>query len=338
MKQLRVHIILLLLLVSGTAFGQDIHFSQFYHVPMNYNPALTGQFDGCYRFIGNYRTQWSSVTVPYRTFGLSADARDAIVETPGVNAGLSIFQDRTGDSRFSTLVVNLAGSYHKYLDPDSIHLVSGGMHLGLTNRTIDYSDLQFDAQYTGSFYDSNAPNGENFARDSRTWANVNIGGYYQFQPTKRKKVGAGMALFNVTGPKQSFFNDPSIKLDRRFVFHADGVIRINDKFDALPALLFQSQGKFKEFLIGGNVRYVLLDQLGLYRAVYLGGWGRVNDAGNVSLGMDYDNWTVGLSYDINLSDLTPASNNRGGFEINVIYLMRCTKVGKIKHIICPNYI
>jgi len=48
----------LLMLVSWNSQAQDIHFSQFQVAPMNYNPALAGQFDGDLRFIANQRTQW----------------------------------------------------------------------------------------------------------------------------------------------------------------------------------------------------------------------------------------------------------------------------------------
>ena len=50
------------------SIGQDIHWSQFNDNQLYQNPAHTGHFDGDYRFIGNYRDQWRSVTVPFSTF------------------------------------------------------------------------------------------------------------------------------------------------------------------------------------------------------------------------------------------------------------------------------
>jgi hypothetical protein len=49
--------------------------------------------------------------------------------------------------------------------------------------------------------------------------------------------------------------------------------------------------------------------------------GRARDAGNIIAGMRYDMWDVGLSYDINVSDLVPASNRRGGLELTVVYII-----------------
>ena len=59
-----------MLLGASAGVAQDIHFSQFFNVPMGLNPGCIGQFDGDYRAHGVFRQQWRSVTVPYRTFGL----------------------------------------------------------------------------------------------------------------------------------------------------------------------------------------------------------------------------------------------------------------------------
>ena len=66
----------LLISVISNSWGQDIHFSQFYAAPHTLNPALTGSFDGDWRFAGNYRNQWKSVTEPFKTLALSADANE----------------------------------------------------------------------------------------------------------------------------------------------------------------------------------------------------------------------------------------------------------------------
>ncbi len=304
---------------------------------MNLNPAITGQFDGKYRYMADYRSQWSSVTVPYRTLGIHADARN-IAGTKGANGGLSLFHDKTGDSRFTTTAFNLAGSYHRYLNKDSTYTLSAGTHLGVTNRTIDYTGLEFDAQYNGVFYDNSAPSNETFTRSGRFYANLNAGVYFSYQPAKRKKIAGGFSLYNITGPKQSFYDDPAIRLNRRLAIHADGIFKIQERFDVLPAVLYRKQGAFQEFISGAYVRYIVLDVSGLYRAVYLGGWVRTRDAGYISVGLDYDSWTFGISYDVNVSGLRPASNSQGGFEVHLIRILRNSRPLRTPYIICPDYI
>lgn len=61
------------MLIASYVHAQDIHFSQYYSAPLTINPALTGGFAGDYRAGVNYRSQWVSVTVPYRTFDIYGD-------------------------------------------------------------------------------------------------------------------------------------------------------------------------------------------------------------------------------------------------------------------------
>ncbi|MFN3874455.1 MAG: hypothetical protein ACK4L7_00905, partial [Flavobacteriales bacterium] len=43
------------LAMRALACGQDIHFSQFFNVPLALNPACIGQFDGDHRAHGVFR-------------------------------------------------------------------------------------------------------------------------------------------------------------------------------------------------------------------------------------------------------------------------------------------
>ena len=68
---------------------------------------------------------------------------------------------------------------------------------------------------------------------------------------------------------------------------------------------------------------------------------RINDATIVGFGMGKDNIQANISYDINTSDLTPASNYRSGFEFSVIYIWKKKKKEKkieSKKEKCPKYL
>ncbi|MGH2644794.1 MAG: type IX secretion system membrane protein PorP/SprF, partial [Chitinophagaceae bacterium] len=62
-------------------------------------------------------------------------------------------------------------------------------------------------------------------------------------------------------------------------------------------------------------------------------WG---DAINPYVGMEVNNLHIGLSYDINVSTLRPASNYRGGFELSLIYIYQKPN-SKNKVINCPKF-
>jgi hypothetical protein len=53
------------------------------------------------------------------------------------------------------------------------------------------------------------------------------------------------------------------------------------------------------------------------------------------LKFDVNQLSIGISYDINISTLAPASLNRGGFEISLGYLAFKPKHAEI--ILCPKF-
>jgi hypothetical protein len=65
---------------------------------------------------------------------------------------------------------------------------------------------------------------------------------------------------------------------------------------------------------------------------------RNKDASFLTVGYDYQDFFMGLSYDINFSKLLPASNARGGFEIAVRYIINRFKPKRIEHRVCPDFI
>ena len=314
--------------------SQDIHFSQFNLAPLNLNPAMTGSFDGDYRIGGNHRNQWSSVTTPYRTFGLSMEKNKFLKEA--ASAGIQINQDRAGDSRFNTFQINLSGSYLiKFKDTNNF--LSLGSQIGFTNRNLDYDPLSFDAQYNGYQYDPSLPNQESFLRNSRTYANFNLG-LAHFFDREKLSIQSGIAIFNLTAAKQSFYNDNNIRLDPRLVVHSKGVYNISKKINFLPGLLWMKQGKHKEMILNLETEYILVNFMRTYRSLWAGVSYRNKDALFLTTGMNYDNWKIGLSYDVNISKLVPASMLRGGFEVAIIYIIDKSPIEMIIHRICPDYI
>jgi type IX secretion system PorP/SprF family membrane protein len=316
------------------ANAQDIHFSQFFHVPFNINPAEAGMFDGDYRLGAVQRTQWRSVTKPYSTFGLSGDLA---FQEANAGASLSLYQDRAGDSRFNTFRVEPGVSLHLAASADSAKVLSLGMQFSLTNRSIDYSDLYFDNQYNGFGYDPSLNPGESFVRDSRWYFDAHIGALFSAKVDARKRYKAGFALFNLVSPEQSFF-EASIPLDKRINIHGSAEWDIHDEWDIIPGLLISLQGTYREVIIGGTARRILNNRGGLYRTAFGGMYFRARDAGFLMMGMDYDDWRVALSYDVNLSDLRVASDGRGGLEITVQYILRTFKPGALNKKICLEYL
>lgn len=308
------------ILMFTTAHAQDIHFSQFFNTPYATSPGNIGLFKGDYRASAVFRQQWRSVTVPYRTFGLGGDAAN-VGGVQGLGAGLWLYNDKAGDSRLNTFHVSLGGSWTQPVGANGDQQVTAGLQVGLTAMSIDYSQLRFDAQYNGFYFDPSLPNNERFVRDAFTHPDVHAGAVYQYAPNKRDLVQAGLSLFNITAPAVDFNGDRSV-LDRRFVLNAITRFPVSEKVDVQPMFQYMTQATYRELDLGGCVRYILLDRFDMLRTVQAGLFWRAADAGYLFAGTEYDDWTVGLSYDINLSDLVPASRNRGGIEITAVRVFR----------------
>lgn len=306
------------LLLLRAARAQDIHFSQFFNTPYASSPANIGLFNGDHRAGAVFRQQWRSVTVPYRTFGLGGDAAN-VGGVRGFGAGLWLFNDKAGDSRLNTFHVSLGGSWTQPLGGDQ--QLTAGLQLGLTAMSIDYSQLRFDAQYNGFYFDPSLPNNERFVRDAFTHVDVHAGVIHRYAPDKRKLVQAGIGLFNLTRPAVDFNGDRAV-LDRRLVLHAITRFPVSARLDVQPMFQYMAQSTYRELDLGGCVRYILLDRFDMLRTVQAGLFWRAADAGYLFAGTEYDDWTVGLSYDLNLSELVPASRNRGGIEITAVRVFR----------------
>lgn len=331
-------VLLLLLFVCSSSFAQDIHYSQFNSSPQNLTPAQTGLFDGDWRFVGNYRSQWSAIPVPYKTFSLAADTRfSKLLKNDVPAAGLVINTDKAGDSKFTTLQVLASLAYIKKLTADSTNFLSLSVQPGFTTKSFDVNALTFDNQYNGDVYDKNLLSGENFAKTRISYFELGGGLAYLWKKSARKQVNIGVSAMHLTQPKQSFFNNDKIKLDIKSCVSGLAEFPVAEKLDVIPTFMFQSQGKFKETLVGGFGKYYLKPIDGLTTAVSLGAFYRLKDAFIVVANMDYRNFNVGVSYDVNTSRLIAATNRRGAFELSIIYIFKKEPVFIAKKRVCPIY-
>src|ERR1700704_4073857 len=104
MKKLLSTLTICLVLVTVST-AQDPNFSQFFASPLTLNPALTGKFDGVYRFAANYRNQWPSISNAYTTMTASLDMaimKSQIPETDQFGIGIMAYSDKAGDGALNS--------------------------------------------------------------------------------------------------------------------------------------------------------------------------------------------------------------------------------------------
>ncbi|MFN8285293.1 MAG: PorP/SprF family type IX secretion system membrane protein [Chitinophagales bacterium] len=331
--------VLLLLLVTTGLRAQDIHFSQFNFSPLNQNPANTNLFDGDFRFVGNYKNQWPTVPVRFNTFSASAEMNFLTLKNNDrLGGGLLFYFDRAGDSKFTSLNTALSVSYIKSLDKNNNHALSLGLQFGLINRSFNYTKLYFDNQWNGDTYDPTIAVDETFSKTKLNFFDLNAGIAYKWRKSERTNVTVGFGVSHLTRPKQTFFNDNSVKLDLRYTLNVRAQIKVAKRVDLVPEFLFQRQDTKQEFDLGLYAKYYLPVKIPHTIALNLGAYSRIVDAGWLMAGMDFDNLQVNLSYDINFTKLTAATRYNGGFEASIIYIL--AKVKKINKpgAVCPAFL
>lgn len=329
------------LMMSTSAMGQDIHFSQLFENPLTLNPALGGAFNGSVYAGINYRNQWSSVAQNgngYTTTAFTFELQNMLKNWGNgyVSPGLSIFEDQSGDAHLTQLEIafNLASGI--YLNDNNC--ISAGLQGGWDQNSIQLAGLEWDDQYINGAYNSSAPSYENYFGSSLSYADFSAGVAYHYGKGETNmssndalKFSAGAAVYHVNQPNISFYNYPTsiasgTQLYMRYTFYANMEIGVpNTNLQVMPALIYMQQGAAWEVDAGTKLRYVVNPEskyTGNHKgsAIDLGFYYRVNDAAIVLLGYEWGNFALGASYDFNTSALTTASHGEGGFEISLRYV------------------
>ena len=325
-----IHSFLTLAFVNQISKAQDIHFSQYAETPSSINPALAGVTYNT-RAMVNYRNQWSSIGGKFQTMGFSFDQTIKHKKLKGNYFAIAanVFKDVAGDSKLSTLNPNLGITYLQRISKKM--KLSGGVQSGFFYKSVDGSNLHYDRQYDGYNYNPNLSSGEQPVKSGIT--SFDLGGgvnlnYIQsdkFISAKHAaKFDLGVSGYHYRLGKTSFLNSNE-KLDTRFCAYFNGDFNIPNSVNAImPSILYMRQGPSSEFIAGALFKFILGDpstytQLKKPKALSIGGYYRYRDAIIPSLLLQYNKYAIGVSYDINVSALTPASKRNGGLELMLRY-------------------
>jgi len=330
---------ILSLCICVNLIGQDIHFSQFNDLPLALNPALSGKMDGTLRAGTIYRNQWNSVGIPFESSGLYADFKASPKFLRGQNIGLGVqlLNDRSGSGALNENVFSFSGSYHHFLTEKEDHLVTGGISIGGFQKSIDLSELNFQNQFlieTANF--GTMSSNENLESNYLLRMDLAMGGSWTYFNPYGYHFSAGISVFHLSRPNTSFYGKEDA-LARKVNIHANGVYPINQRFDLDPSFLISTQNKNSNIVIGADLLYDLGRKTVEKIDLKVGCYARLGDALNFTIGMNHDNWSIDLGYDLNVSGLTKATKSRGAFEISISFVNRMYKGAKnIKYVIPGN--
>jgi type IX secretion system PorP/SprF family membrane protein len=334
-------------LLAGAMFfdckAQDIHLSQFFEAPLWRNPSLAGIFNGDLRFQAVYRSQWASVTVPYKTGSFNGEYK---MPVGGANdfltLGLQLMYDRAGSTDFTTTHVLPAINYHKSLSESHNTYLSLGFMGGLVQRSIDQSKITTNSQWDGSGYNPSLNNNEVLAAYNLKYGDASVGMSFNsgIGSSEYDNFFVGVAYHHFNRPKNSFYHNPDIELSAKWVYS------LGVRFGITPStyLTIQAdhskQGTYNETL-GGAMIGIALNGYDFNESnynIHAGGFIRWKDAVVPVVKLDYKPFSVSISYDINISQLKSASQGRGGFELSITYQTFFDRNNSTKNaVLCPRF-
>lgn len=299
------------LLVPGILKAQDPHLSQYDALPMMVNPANTAMGDVSELRVGlQYRSQWASVGSNFLT--TAATFEMPLQERFGIGAALVGYN---AADIFSTLNFLVSGSYQISDPSQSKFRLSTGVQIGFLYNRINMNELLFENQFDGENFNPDLPSGEFLDRQSTFQPDANIGFAYE-NTNARKKINlhGGFAVYHLSRPKENLTGERSSK-PLRYAVHGGIKIRINPDFTLDPRFLLMKQGPAQEIMVGAMANFELRQPYG----INFGAFYRNADAIIIQAGLQHNRNFYRVSYDINTSKLSQATNNKGAIEISVLY-------------------
>lgn len=309
-----------LMCLNRDAYGQGMHFSQYYNAPMLLNPANTALMsDADFRVGTNYRSQWASLPVPYNTFSGFADFQ--ILKnhnlTNWMGLGLAMFTDKAGDGQLSLGRYEGFIAYH--IQTGNFSMISVGGSCAYVQRSVDFSKLTFDRQWDGFNFDGSLPTGESGYDAKTEFVDVAAGVNYAYYPNEYTYIKLGVGVSHVNQPVESFY-DQKNAIPIRPTANLDAIFITSETFTLNPSVYYTRQGKAQELMYGVKAKaFIGEDNLGNPTNVLFGVFHRYEDAVVPVMGFEWMGLRLLCSYDITMSGLGSDVNGNGALEFALIY-------------------
>jgi type IX secretion system PorP/SprF family membrane protein len=269
------------------------------------------------------------VAEPYNTIGASVD-----FTLPGSSRskdywgmGANFISDKGGLASYKTTSANFCLSYNKSLAGSKTNVFSIGILAGYGQRAWDSPSLSWDSQWNGVNYDPSLPTNESPQMlESLSYLDVGVGVSWNYQFSKYVRMISGASLAHFNRSDLSFTKVEKDPQKIKTTLHGTMQImsRKKSNLSFIPSVMYVQQGPQSLINFGGGGRFRLQDRARYtgYEsevALFMGLFYRWKDATYAAFKVEYADFSVGVSYDINVSKLNVASNGRGGLELNLTY-------------------
>lgn len=307
--------------------SQDIHTTQLDQHDYLYNPGMIGNYHGNSRIQLSSRSQWTNINNAFQTYNFFTDFKIGTENWDKGNLGICLAanNDNSGDGFLEKTSYNLGlSSVVKLNNQLSLSL---GFLSSYSQLDINPSSIKWGSQFNGAYHNPNEPLDNPFMPSSLSYFNLASGivfsygkeeGYMSLYDISHFQLG--VSGYNLLSSKK-YSDLLSDTLLQRFCLYGKGFIGIaHSKTGIVASLLVQRQGPNTEIELGGYYRIRVKEAskiTGFHKesAISLGGFYRYGDALCPAVLFEIKDYSIGISYDMTVSKLLPATNTMGAIEI-----------------------
>jgi len=278
--------------------AQDPTFTQWEHMPLHFNPALTGDFEGEFRFGLKYRDQWRSILQEdaFKTGVASAEYKLAKGDKRKISLGFYTLLDKAGESDFTTNSYQISSSIIQNIGnpEDAHHSIAVGVQLGMVAQKVDVTQLGFGPD--GMLFEDNF-------EPKKKYPDLSIGLLWNYHSKTHFSSQFGAALNHINRPNTSFSGNSVSRLSARFNLHGHIEIPVANQISMVPSFLFLRQGPSEQLLFGLSNKWYLNQtngnfvQFGFFGKLTKNFNGRSINAYAGSAIIEINSILVGFSYD-----------------------------------------
>jgi len=322
--------------------AQDAVFSQFFNTTLYLNPALAG-IENDFTVNMNYRTQWKSLQFPYTTSQVSMilpyySSKHSKPYGHIGGVGVSIYNDVAGENKsFKTVGANATAAYNLPFDHNFVNQLTFGLQVGMINKTVDTSTLQWGEQYNPFVgFDSSVASSEVGDFQNRTFIDFNAGIFWWHNPLDSndkliKSVNSGLTVAHLNNPNESVLSAKESYLPLLLKYHGGVIFNVAHNASVSANVLIAYQNGTAQQNLGSYLSYTVNSLSESYfkeTIIRFGAWARVNDSFILLTEMETSAFKFAFSYDMNTSSLRYNNRSIGTYEVHIG--MKFTKHGHAK--------
>lgn len=297
MKNATILLILTILCFINTkASTQNETFTQWENMPIHFNPALTGGFEGILRLRTNHRNQWQSILGKnsFKTTAAAIDYKFGLADKRKFSVGFHTIIDSGGQS-LSSESFNLSTSVVQTLgNPNSSHhAIALGFEAGMHNNKLDLDNVSWGG---------GPPIIEIFNSNIK-FADISAGLTWQYLTKSHFSFQFGSAIHHLNRPNVSFSKENETKLSLLLNLHGNVEIPLSNRVSLVPSFLFSNFDTDEQFLVGVSNKWYFKStdanfvQVGLFTKSTLNFDARAFNVYVISASIEVDSILLGFSFD-----------------------------------------